>query len=325
MTRILRNNRGFALILTILIVSLIVALTLQFNTSTRSALYAAANLRDGITLDHVARSGFNFALAILLEDLSGNDFDTLNEAWARSEEFSFGSASLFEKDRFEIRIKDLSGRIQINALVDEKGEYNSGQKEILTRLLNSEEFGLSPQEVSDLIDAIKDWIDYDDEVTRFGAENAYYQALERPYSCRNGPVELLEGLLLIKGITRDLFYGKDEKPGIAQFLTVYGDGRVNINTADPLLLRALSDQIDQKMAEEMVAYRRNEKRDLSNPKWYQDVSGMRHVTLDPDLVTTSSAYFEVQSKGLRDKMGRQVSGVVERQVGKARIICWKVE
>ncbi|MBW1770943.1 MAG: hypothetical protein JRJ17_07275, partial [Deltaproteobacteria bacterium] len=48
MARFLQNNKGIALILTILIISLLVSLTLQFNRSMRSDVHAAANLRDGI-------------------------------------------------------------------------------------------------------------------------------------------------------------------------------------------------------------------------------------------------------------------------------------
>ena len=68
MIRFIRDNKGMALIMTILIISLIVALTLQFNTSMRSNLQAAVNLRDGIKLGCIARSGVNGALAVLHED-----------------------------------------------------------------------------------------------------------------------------------------------------------------------------------------------------------------------------------------------------------------
>ena len=83
-----------------------------------------------------------------------------------------------------------------------------------------------------------------------------------PYSCRNAPFKSLEELLLVKGITPELFYGKDEIPGIRNYLTIQGDGAVNINTADPVVLEALSDDLDSSMIEEMVAYRNDEKNDL---------------------------------------------------------------
>lgn len=333
MMKLLRDNRGMALILTILIISLIVALTLQFNTSMWTNLHAAANLRDGIKLSCIARSGFNGALAVLYEDASSTTEDTLREPWAHAKIFSENSASLFDEGRFLLEIADLSGRIQINQLVhqtgDNKGEYKEEQKNLLTRFLSSEEFNLDDDEVVDIIDAIKDWIDNPDtdDVTGWGgAEDSYYQALTKPYPCKNAPLEFLEELLLVRGITKELFYGTEERPGISLYLSAHGDdGKININTADPLVLRALSDQIDQDLAEDMVAYREDEENVLSDPGWYQDVPGMIDVSIDPTLLTTLSTYFEITSEGLKGSMSKRTKGVVERKEGKLQVLSWKVE
>ena len=321
----LRDNRGMALILTILIISLIVALTLQFNTSMWSNLHAAWNLRDGIKLGCIARSGFNGALAVLYEDASSGDTDTLHETWAHLRIFSETSASLFEQGRFLVEISDHSGRIQINQLVDKEGNYNDSQKRLLMRFLGSAEFDLDPEEVENIVDAIKDWIDPDSEPTRFGAEDAYYQALESPYPCKNAPLEFLEELLLVRGITKELFYGSGEKPGISRYLSPYGNGRININTADPLVLRALSDQIDQEQAEDMVAYREDEDNNLSDLKWYKKVPGMSDVSIPDSLLTTSSTYFEITSEGFKGAMSKRINGMVERKDKTLKILSWKVE
>ena len=74
MNRLLKDDGGFALVLTILIVSLIVTLTLQFNSSMRSDLCEADNLKVGIKLACIARSGFNYACAVLSEDDPSVDF-----------------------------------------------------------------------------------------------------------------------------------------------------------------------------------------------------------------------------------------------------------
>ena len=315
-----------ALILTILIISLIVALTLQFNTSMWSSLHAAWNLRDGIKLGCIARSGFNGALAVLYEDVSSGDTtDTLDETWAHLRIFSETSASLFDEGRFLVEISDHSGRIQINQLVDKEGNYNDSQKRLLMRFLGSAEFDLDPEEAENIMDAIKDWIDADNEPTRFGAEDAYYQALEKPYPCKNAPLEFLEELLLVRGITKELFYGSGEKPGISRYLSPHGKGKININTADPLVLRALSDQIDQEQAEDMVAYREDEDNTLSDPKWYKKVPGMSAVSIPDNLLTTSSTYFEITSEGFKGAMSKRINGMVERKDKTLKILSWKVE
>ena len=322
--KFLRDNRGMALILTILIISLIVALTLQFNTSMRSNLHAAWNLRDGIKLGCIARSGLNGALAVLYEDASSGDVDTLRETWAHLRIFSENSASLFDEGRFLVEIADHSGRIQINQLVDKEGNYNESQKGLLMRFLSSAEFDLDSEEVENTVDAIKDWIDPDSEPTRFGAEDTYYQALEKPFSCKNAPFEFLEELLLVRGITKELFYGSGERPGISRYLSPHGNGRININTADPLVLRALSDQIDQELAEDMVAYREDEDNDLSDLKWYRNVPGMSDVSIPDSLLTTSSTYFEITSEGFKGAMSKRIYGVVERKEETLKILSWKI-
>jgi general secretion pathway protein K len=330
MGRFLRNNRGMALILTILIISLIVALTIQFNTSMRSDLHAAVNVRDGIRFGYVAKSGFNYALAVLIQDASEGNVDSLHDAWTDSKALSENLADLFDEGRFELKVSDHSGRIQINNLVD-GNNYNSIQKDILTRFLQSPKFGLEDEDVDNIVSAIKDWIDEDDDPTGFGgAENSYYQTLDIPYSCKNAPVEFLEELLLVRGITKELFYGTKERPGIVSFLSPYGDGRINISTADSPVLRALlpveiSDEMKDEMVQDMLAYREDEDNDLSKTDWYKSVPGMDGVNIDPSLLTTSSTHFEITSKAFKDTMAKQVTGMVERKEDGFDIVSWKIE
>jgi general secretion pathway protein K len=331
MKRLHRNSGGFAILLTLLIFTLLVTVTLQFNTSMTSELYAAANLRDGVRLGSIASSGFHYALAVLFEDANAeNEFDSLHEDWANFRALSANSSQMFEDGRFEVRIIDHSGRIQINQLLkapDEMGgeyTYNMTQKDLLIRFLRSEEFDLDEETVDDLVDALKDWMDPDHEVTGFGAENSFYQTLDKPYACKNGPVDSLEELLLVRGISRELFYGTDERPGISAYLTTQGnDGKININTAHPLVLMALSEHLDQEMVEEMIAYREDEDNDLSSISWYKGVRGMSSEVSIDDLISTSSHVFEIRSTGIMETMSKRVEGLVERKESVIRIVSWK--
>lgn len=326
MVRPLNDNRGVALILTISIVTLLVALTMQFNGAMRSEIHAAMNLRDGVRLSAMARSGFNYGLAVLFEDgLSDRTFDSLLEPWADAVALSQSASTLSDQGTIEMQIRDESARIQINQLVDRVGGYNEKQKEIVTRLLSLGPFGLEAEEVGNILDAIKDWIDPDDEPTKFGAESAYYRSLERPYACRNAPLESLDELLLVRGVTKTLFYGTSETPGISRYLTVHGEGKVNINTADPLVLRALSANLDEKMVEAMLVYREDREMDLSQPGWYKGVPGMSSEVVMDDLITTSSRHFEIRADGVLGTLRKGVRGLVERKEGTIEIISWKVQ
>ncbi|MDB9822803.1 general secretion pathway protein GspK [Deltaproteobacteria bacterium] len=321
MIKDLKDNRGIALIITISIIGLIVILTLRFNNSMRTELHAAANLYNGIGLKYIGRSGFNCAMAVLREDDSATD--SLNDSWASLKEYSSYSAALFESGLFEAEIVDLAGKIQINQLVGLDGEYNTKQKDLLIRLLTSTEINVEMDEAEDILDAVKDWIDEDNEVTRFGAEDSFYQTLESPYYCRNGTLESLDELLLIKGITSELFYGTEDNPGISSYLTIYGDGRVNINTADSLVLKSLSEDMDQEMVEEIMAYREDDENELTNASWYKTALGTNEDIIDMGLITTKSLYFEIISIAVKDSMSREIKGTVKRDGKVISILSWK--
>ena len=324
MTKILSNNRGVALILVILMIGAIIALTLQLNLSSRSEVYEAANLRDEIKLLYVAKSGFYGGETFLIED--SNTFDSLNEDWAKLEPISAGSAAFFDEGYFKLNIRDESGMIPINYLVKDH-EYNSDIEDILIRLLTLPQFGLDAQQAGDIVDAVKDWIDEDDEVTGFGAENMYYGDLGKPYPCKNGPLDSVDELLMIKGVTRDLYYGTEENPGIREYITVHNTGAININTAPGLVLLALADGITEEMVSNMEEFRRDEKNNLSDPSWYKTVPGMDGIAIPPSLISTKSNTFEIISTGFMNNMSKRIRGVVERNSSKktVKILSWKAD
>jgi type II secretory pathway component PulK len=106
---------------------------------------------------------------------------------------------------------------------------------------------------------------------------------------------------------------------------VYGDGKVNINTADPVVLRSLSANLDLRTVEDMVTYRDEEDNDISQANWYKSVPGMSSEVAIDNLVTTTSHHFEIVSEAFQEAMRKRVMAVVERQEGQSKIISWKVE
>jgi hypothetical protein len=66
-----------------------------------------------------------------------------------------------------------------------------------------------PGMTEEIVNSILDWIDSDEEARVGGAESIYYTGLAVPYSCRNAPLESIEELLQIQGVTPALFYGED--------------------------------------------------------------------------------------------------------------------
>ncbi|MCC7087065.1 MAG: general secretion pathway protein GspK [Pirellulales bacterium] len=146
-----------------------------------------------------------------------------------------------------------------------------------------------PAMSEEIADAILDWIDADDEPREFGAEIDYYSGLG--YAPKNGPLDTIEELLLVRGVSPQLLFGADanrngivdpsEQPhamlaqvsdgdaevdrGWAPYLTLYskeanvradGTPRIDLNNSD---LQALHEQLDAALNSEwanfIVAYR----------------------------------------------------------------------
>lgn len=61
----------------------------------------------------------------------------------------------------------------------------------------------------DVIDAITDWIDADDEPSQFGVERDWYLSLPSPYEPRNEPIRSLAELELVAGVWPKNFRGED--------------------------------------------------------------------------------------------------------------------
>jgi general secretion pathway protein K len=316
MKRKVLNNRGIALITVILIISILVAVAIELNRSTRAAIYDAANLSDGIKLTYIAKSGFYGAAAILSN--YDNNYDTLRDNWAKSEILSAQSQTLFTDGSFMTIVEDETGKIPLNKLVN-GNEYNSVIKEILIRLLCLPEFEIDEKKAYEIVDSIKDWIDADNSATGYGAETSYYSSLEPPYEAKNAQLDCIEELLMVKGITSEIFNGTKEKPGLARYVTADSDGAININTAPKMVLRALSPDITIELADKMDEYRRKDGNDLSSTTWFLSMAG---VTIKPEIVVKSN-YFKIISVGKMNNMEQSLSGVVKRSGKSVQIIKWR--
>ena len=66
-----------------------------------------------------------------------------------------------------------------------------------------------PGMTEETADAILDWLDEDEEPREYGAESDYYSSLSPPYAAKNGQLETVEELLLVRGVTPQLLFGAD--------------------------------------------------------------------------------------------------------------------
>ncbi len=100
---------------------------------------------------------------------------------------------------FRFGVTPEAGKLNLNTASDEEIER------LLTPLLME----LQVENAPELVAALLDWRDEDEDVRPGGAENEYYTNLQPAYTTKNGRLDTLEELLEVKGWTAAMLYGED--------------------------------------------------------------------------------------------------------------------
>jgi general secretion pathway protein K len=356
LNKILTNNRGIALLITISVTTILVAAALEYNRRARFEVISTAAVRDRLALSYVASSGIHVAMALLIKDKGESKIDSLQEDWANPEKIDEILQEIpFDNGKLTVKITDELGKIQVNALVKfpDSRQFNESQVMIWDRLLNvigNEDDLENDSSPTAIVNSVKDWLDGgDDEATTglSGAESSYYEEQDPPYTSRNGPISDLSELLLIKGISPQLYYGTRDTPGLANYMTVHGlavgagtdfkwPGRVNINTADMPVLAALLGAENQDLAQTFYDFRQEmaaekDVHDFSDPKWYKNITGLGDAAIDSRMITVSSDVFRIQANASMGGIQSSVTAVVKRiknpDSGKwtCKVLSWKTQ
>lgn len=316
---------GFALLVTLLILVLLVVLILEFDRRTRMDLQAAGNFRDLSRSYYLAKSGVSVAEAVLREDAvqdqragsqayDGPPSSASQELWSTPlPPYPVGEGTVSGE------IQDECGKMSVNALVVAGGsDRNKDWDARIRRLFEVVE--ADPAVVA----AVGDWIDKDDALAdAFGAETDYYASRPRPYRARNGPVVSLPELRMIKGMDESS-YAK-----VKPFLTTAAcDGvppAVNLNTAAPEVLQALDPgrQLDQALAVRITAGRPYKTVDQLKP-----IVGPEIFSRIDRFSTVRSRFFSVLARGEVNETRTTILALVERQSGPQPAIIirsWRTE
>ena len=241
------DERGIALLLTLLVLTLLVALILEFDAEARREYRDAAAFRDNFKATVLARAAVQAARGTLQQDLAkdrkaGQFFDSSTDLWALPiRDYAIGDGLLTGQ------IEDERGKLNLNDLA--AGGDPIAKKARVQRVKRLFELlQINP----DLVDAIVDWVDQDETPEPAGAESLYYQTLRPSYRAANAPLQTLLELRLIKGMTPDIM------AKLSKLVTVYpheGQSKVNVNTASPLVLQALDPSITQSVASDIALAR----------------------------------------------------------------------
>lgn len=245
----MRNNEsGIIIIITLWIMAILTIFALGIGYRTSLDLRLARYQLDKIKTLYITKAAVEEVKQYLsidsAPDSDTKDYDSLYEC----------GVNLLSEETPESLFKDISVggghySIKYQTGVDENGQsvygYGLSDEErkinintIDVNVLKSlfQVLGIEPLKCESIAASIIDWRDTDSDLSNppYGAENDYYQNLENPYNCKNYAFETLEELLLVKDVTQEIFNQ------IKDYLTVYGDGKININTASAVVLQAVA-------------------------------------------------------------------------------------
>jgi len=313
------GEKGLALLVTLLILVLVVALANEIFRLGARAAQTSAYGRDSIRCALLAQAGTGAARIALRQDARENDYDTLDEFWSREvPPFDLGDGVI------RITVEDEERKLNLNLLVLQNGNAADENRVAEFRLLLTH-LGLDPS----LADAVVDWLDNDDSPRVGGAESVYYEALPFPYKAKNDLFDSVEELRLVRGFTAEVF----EK--VRPFVTVTSSGKVNINTAPKEVLMSLSagdiaaeaGGIDEKAAEQLIAYRLEHPfrrpEDIGNVSpFFQDLYKKTRLR---DLIDVKSEQFHVRSTGEVGDTIRTVDAIGRRVGNEVQWRFWRLE
>lgn len=215
------NERGAVLLLVLLVVALLSAILTDWAFTTLVDLRLTETFRDGNRAYYLARGGVEAGRQILRVDTNG--YDAPGEMW----ETGVPAYPLGEDATVAITLQDEDGRLNLNRIVDPIGENpDPVRRDRFRRLLEQ----LAAPDPEALADALIDWIDRNDTLAPRGAESAWYRTQLPPGTVKNGPLDTVDELLLVRGFTPDLVRR------LSPFVTIANTERLNLNTVTEELL-----------------------------------------------------------------------------------------
>jgi general secretion pathway protein K len=228
-----RGQRGLALVIVLLVLSLLLAIVGEFATAMRLEGTTTLNFRANVAATHLAAAGYQRALVELAVNPIAVHLDEQTGLLVLRRSAAEAIKPPTRKDiplgpgRFSYRITDERARIN----------PNDASPDRLEGLLR--ELGVEKENRDVILDSVQDWRDPNEEHRLNGAESDYYLALPVPYKSKNAALDSVEELLQVRGVTPRIFYGTPEAPGLVEYLTVASTG-MNANTASDVVLRALN-------------------------------------------------------------------------------------
>jgi len=295
----------------------------------------AQNANSETELIWLGRSGVERARYILAQQMAigCEPYDALNQVWAGgagglcTSNSALAGVSLKDYElgdgKISLTITDLERKVNINIADD-------AMLQQALRLV-----GVDAGDFSAISGSILDWIDPDSGTHVGGTESDYYQTLTPPYFAKNKPIDDLSELLLVRGVTPEIYWGgiatnhpiaafqsrlgflrpisdsAGYSVGLSEIFTPISNGRININTASAVVLQMVP-MIDENIAARIIEFRsEGEGFETSMPIGSPGKtigSALLNSGLNPGVIPQVERFFTVRSSTFEVRVDAEIAG-----------------
>lgn len=276
------SQQGMALVLVVLVLSVLTAIVVEFayGVYVNTSLLTNWQRLQEITL--TAESGVSVAAEGLRKTLPLYKYYNIRHyAMPPMDPLELGIG-------VSISLEDEHSKFNINRMVNPNGTQNDAYLQSMERLLEALDLNAS------LAVAIKDYIDPDSLSDGPGTES----------SARNAPMQNVDELLAVAGIDHEVYNI------LSPYITVFGSGAININTADKPVLMSLNAQISGEMADRIIEFRKETP--FMSVGELKTVPGLESIVINAKiLLTVKGNTFGVISRAVdRDGLTREIRCVM---------------
>jgi general secretion pathway protein K len=369
----IKAESGIALILVLWVLTLLSVMVLEFCYTMRLEATIASNFKEGARSHYLAQAGINRAIIELFKAKSAvkkfkgskdsmikdKNNGELEEDEEESKEWKPREAPYtfpFEGEECEVKIGDEGSKINLNWIASEAKKNRKRLTDIIERSC-----GLEGDERDVVVDSIIDWVDKDHNHLLNGAEDEYYESLEYPYECRDGEFVVTEELLLVRGVTEEIYYGRRSsaeeddgvmedgflmesmpggdmisdaeggggiRKGLSEIFTVFSERRsikININDAPYELLMTLPTMTPE-VARRIIALRREEDFENINDVRLKELPNYTQIA--PNITVDPTSFYRIEARGKisNSSVKRAITAVIKlvpKKREKYEVLYWQ--
>lgn len=279
-----KRQRGVALFIALIVAAIAAIVAAGIAETQALAVYRIGGLHKQQEAWWYAIGVENWVGKLLKQDAEDNETDHLQEFWAQPLNFL-----PIEGGFISGRLVDQQGKFNLNNLAANDPQAAQVVIEQLQRLLENIE-GIDSFAAKDIAFSVRDWIDPDiDPTFPGGAEDDYYLGLEQPYRAANQPMQSISELLLVKGVTEEVYRALEPHLTALPAAT-----RINVNTASAPVLASLGPEISPQDVERLLLRRQEAPYESVQEFLQEDALAGRQI--DESRIAVQTQYFLIDGE-----------------------------